>query len=63
MGAHAILSLLKCNKDSEPKVVCLKANEIVTLSLMECVKNTLEIGKAINQKDFNRALELRGPYV
>lgn len=63
MGAHAVFSLLESKKESESKVVCLKANKIVTLSLMECVENTLEIGKAIEKKDFSKALELRGLYV
>lgn len=60
MGAHAVMSLLEATDTSETKVVCLKANEVVKLSLMECVNNTLEVGKAIEQKDFQKALELRG---
>lgn len=63
MGAHAVMSLLEATDTSETKVVCIKANEIVNLSLMECVNNTLEVGKAIERKDFQRALELRGSYV
>ncbi|XP_060859011.1 ATP-dependent 6-phosphofructokinase-like [Metopolophium dirhodum] len=60
MGAHAVLCLLEDTAETEPKVVCLNANTIVHQSLMDCVKRTLEIGKAIEQKDFDRALELRG---
>jgi len=60
MGAHAVLCLLQATKESDSKVVCLKANTIVHRSLIECVKNTLEITKAIEQKDFDKALELRG---
>lgn len=63
MGAHAVLSLLASTPETEPKVVCLKANVIVTLSLMECIKNTLDVAEAIKQKDFDKALNLRGPYV
>lgn len=63
MGAYAVLSILASTGNSEPKVVCLNANTIVNLSLMECVKNTLEITKAISEKDFERALKLRGVYV
>ncbi|VVC25288.1 ATP-dependent 6-phosphofructokinase,ATP-dependent 6-phosphofructokinase, eukaryotic- [Cinara cedri] len=61
MGAHAVLSLLEATHESEPKVVCLKANVIVTSSLVECVKNTSEVAEAISKKDFDRALKLRGP--
>ncbi|XP_025190972.1 ATP-dependent 6-phosphofructokinase-like, partial [Melanaphis sacchari] len=60
MGAHAVVCLLEATKTSEPKVVCLNANTIEHQSLMKCVKNTLEISKAIEQKDFDKALKLRG---
>ncbi|KAL5237759.1 hypothetical protein ACI65C_005169 [Semiaphis heraclei] len=60
MGAHAVFCLLEATAESEPKVVCLNANTIVHQSLMKCVKSTLEIGKAIEQKDFDKALNLRG---
>lgn len=63
MGAHAVLALLESTKDSETKVICIKSNKVIKLSLMECVKNTLEIEKAINENNYNKALELRGPYV
>lgn len=63
MGAHAVMTLLEATSTSETKVICLKANNIVKMSLMECVQNTLEIAKAIEQKDFQKALELRGTYV
>lgn len=63
MGAHAVLSILEATAESEPKVVCLNNNTIVQQSLMECVKNTLEITKAIEMKDFDKALKLRGTYV
>jgi len=61
MGAIAVLSLLEATNESESKVVCLKENKIVKLSLIECVNTTLKIEKAINDKDFQKALELRGP--
>lgn len=63
MGAHAVFCLLEATAESEPKVVCLNANTIIHQSLMKCVKSTLEIGKAIEQKDFDKALNLRGQYV
>lgn len=63
MGAHAVLALLECTKDSETKVICLNSNKIIQLSLMECVQKTLEVEKAINEKNFQKALDLRGPYV
>lgn len=63
MGANAVLSLLKATPDTETKVICLKANQIEEMSLMECVETTLEVSKAIERKDFKKALELRGPCV
>lgn len=63
MGAHAVLSLLKAKPDSETNVVCLRGNVIVEVSLMECVVATQEIAKAIEDKNFKKALELRGQCV
>jgi len=63
MGAQAVFCILEGTAETEPKVVCLNANTIVHQSLMDCVNSTLEIGKAIEQKDFDRALKLRGQYV
>ncbi|XP_050438569.1 ATP-dependent 6-phosphofructokinase-like [Adelges cooleyi] len=60
MGAHAVFYILEATNTSESVVVCLRSNKIVKLSLMECVENTLEVGKAIERKDFKTALELRG---
>lgn len=61
MGAHAVLALLEDTPDSETSVICLQENSIVKMSLMGCVRSTLEVAKAIEQKDFDKALELRGP--
>lgn len=62
-GAQAVVSLLKATPETETKVICLIKNQIEEVSLMECVENTLEVAKAIEQKDFQKALQLRGPYV
>jgi len=61
MGAIAVLSLLEATNESEANVICLKANNIIKLSLTECVNTTLEVEKAIERRDFQKALKLRGP--
>ncbi|XP_050530370.1 ATP-dependent 6-phosphofructokinase-like [Daktulosphaira vitifoliae] len=61
MGASAVFYILEATNDSESVVVCLSANKIIKLSLMECVSNTLKVAKAIERRDFKTALMLRGP--
>lgn len=63
MGAYATITLLESTCETETKVICLNDNKIVKLSLMECVKKTMQVAEAIDQKDFSRALDFRGPYV
>lgn len=63
MGAHAILSLLNATEESETKVMCLKKNAIIESSLVDCVQATKKVAEAIQNKDFEKALEYRGSYV
>lgn len=63
MGAHAVFNLLESTDKTEPQVMCINANKILSLPLMKCVENTLEIAKAIEDKNFNKALDLRGQCV
>lgn len=63
MGVRAVLSLLNATADSEPKVMCLRSNAIVESSLIDCVEATKKVAEAIEMKDFEKALESRGPYV
>lgn len=42
-------------------VICVIENKIVRKPLMDAVRLTHEVAKAIEAKEFDRAMELRGP--
>ncbi|CAF0941347.1 unnamed protein product [Brachionus calyciflorus] len=60
MGAEAVLALLNATPDSEPVVVSLNGNVTCHVPLMESVEKTKAVAKAMADKDFQRAVELRG---
>uniref|UniRef100_H2Z9H5 6-phosphofructokinase n=1 Tax=Ciona savignyi TaxID=51511 RepID=H2Z9H5_CIOSA len=60
MGAEAVLALLEATPDTPAYVVSLDGNQAVRVPLMECVEKTKEVGKALAEKDFNKAANLRG---
>lgn len=59
LGYDAVLTILKSKPTDEPLLVGIKANRIVRLPLMECVERTQAIARAIQAKDFEKAVELR----
>ena len=59
LGHAAVNALLKPNIDPAPIVIGIRANAMLTMPLMECVEKTKEVGKAIAEKDFERAISLR----
>ncbi|CAG9855596.1 unnamed protein product [Phyllotreta striolata] len=60
MGAEAVLALMEAEDTAEPCVISLDGNQAVRLPLMECVKLTKEVAKAMAEKNWQRAVELRG---
>uniref|UniRef100_H2Z9G9 6-phosphofructokinase n=1 Tax=Ciona savignyi TaxID=51511 RepID=H2Z9G9_CIOSA len=63
MGAEAVLALLEATPDTPAYVVSLDGNQAVRVPLMECVEKTKEVGKALAEKDFNKAANLRGSQI
>ncbi|KAL3072743.1 hypothetical protein niasHS_017717 [Heterodera schachtii] len=59
-GAEATLALMEMKTDTEPCVVSIDGTQIVRVPLMECVRKTQEIQRAMQTLDFAKALELRG---
>ena len=59
LGHAAVERLLENHKDNSPVVIGIRANMMVPMPLMECVEKTQEVGKAIAEKDFERAINLR----
>lgn len=60
MGAEAVLALMDAGPTTEPCVVSLAGNVAVRVPLMECVEKTKEVAKAMGDKDWNLAVQLRG---
>uniref|UniRef100_A0A8C6NTM7 6-phosphofructokinase n=1 Tax=Nothobranchius furzeri TaxID=105023 RepID=A0A8C6NTM7_NOTFU len=63
MGVEAVVALLEASADTPACVVSLVGNEAVRLPLMECVQITQEVQKAMDEKNFDEAVRLRGRYV
>ncbi|XP_065150797.2 ATP-dependent 6-phosphofructokinase, platelet type isoform X5 [Paramisgurnus dabryanus] len=60
MGVEAVLALLETTANTPACVVSLCGNQSVRLPLMECVQMTQEVQKAMDEKRFEDAVQLRG---
>ncbi|CAJ0608965.1 unnamed protein product [Cylicocyclus nassatus] len=60
MGAEAVLALMEMNEESEPCVISIDGNQMVRVPLMQCVERTQAVQKAMNEKDWELAVKLRG---
>ncbi|GAA5881630.1 hypothetical protein JCM1840_004225 [Sporobolomyces johnsonii] len=60
-GAEAVEAVLASTPSSPSPVIGIQENKITRRPLMEAVAQTQEVAKAIEAKDFNRALSLRDP--
>ena len=60
MGAEAVLALMDATPETEACVVSLVGNSSVRVNLMECVEKTKEVTKAMEEKNWDMAVQLRG---
>ncbi|CAJ0914045.1 unnamed protein product, partial [Mesorhabditis belari] len=60
MGAEAVLALMEMTPESEPCVISIDGNSMVRVPLMQCVERTQAVQKAMNEKDWETAVRLRG---
>ena len=60
MGYEAVETVLKAKPEDEPQMIAIRGNRITTAPLMQCVEQTRAIMQAIEEHDFERAMELRG---
>ncbi|KAM9253674.1 ATP-dependent 6-phosphofructokinase, liver type [Dugong dugon] len=60
MGMEAVMALLEATPDTPACVVSLSGNQSVRLPLMECVQMTKLVQKAMDEKRFDEAIQLRG---
>lgn len=59
-GFAAVDEVLAMTSASEPQVIGIRGNRINKAPLMHCVKQTRAVAEAIADKDFDRAMDLRG---
>ena len=60
MGYQAVDTVLAAQPADEPQMIVIRGNRIGTAPLMQCVEQTRAIVKAIDDHDYERAMELRG---
>lgn len=59
MGAEAVVALRSAG-ETDARVVAIQGSRMVLQPLMECVEKTQAVGKAMADKDWNKAVKLRG---
>ena len=60
-AAKVALEGLSSNTEIPPCIVSLKNNKIIRLPLMEAIRHTQRVKECVDNLDFQRAQELRGP--
>jgi 6-phosphofructokinase 1 len=60
MGYQAVDTVLAAQPEDEPQMIAIRGNRITTVPLMKCVEQTRVIATAIEEHDYERAMELRG---
>ncbi|XP_058525520.1 ATP-dependent 6-phosphofructokinase, platelet type isoform X2 [Ochotona princeps] len=60
MGVEAVIALLEATPETPACVVSLSGNQAVRLPLMECVQMTQDVQKAMDERRFKDAVQLRG---
>ncbi|MDS4070894.1 MAG: 6-phosphofructokinase, partial [Candidatus Competibacter sp.] len=60
VGHAAVEELLAATPDSEPQLIGVRYNRIHRAPLMQCVEQTRSVARLIAEKDYAKAMELRG---
>nr|KAF6432082.1 phosphofructokinase, platelet [Rousettus aegyptiacus] len=60
MGVEAVVALLQATPETPACVVSLSGNQAMRLPLMECVQMTQDVQKAMDERRFKDAVQLRG---
>lgn len=58
-GVEAVKAVLEATPETPTCFIAVNENKIVRKNLMEAVKDTKEVAKAVEAKDFDRAMDLR----
>src|SRR5215208_1825413 len=59
MGHAAVNTILSVKPEDEPVVIGIRNNRITRIPLMESVRKTQEVAKAVESRDYERAMSLR----
>jgi 6-phosphofructokinase 1 len=59
-GYAAIQALIDSKPEDDPQLIGLKGNRITNFPLMACVEETHKVADAIAEKDYEKAMDLRG---
>ncbi|MCB1918880.1 MAG: 6-phosphofructokinase [Candidatus Competibacteraceae bacterium] len=60
VGHAAVQEVLAATPDSEPQLIGVRYNRVRRLPLMQCVEQTRAVARTIAEKDYVKAVELRG---
>ena len=60
VGEAAVDEVLSATAETPARMIGMKGNRVTRLPLMECVEKTHAINEAIHERNFTRAMELRG---
>ncbi|XP_069969391.1 ATP-dependent 6-phosphofructokinase-like isoform X7 [Penaeus vannamei] len=60
MGAEAVLALMEATSDTEPCVISLDGNQAVRVPLMACVLKTQAVARAMQDRNWEQAVQMRG---
>jgi 6-phosphofructokinase 1 len=60
MGYAAVETAIAAQPEEEPQLVGMRGNRIVRSPLMQCVEQTLTVARLIENRDYEKAMEMRG---
>ncbi|XP_076035217.1 ATP-dependent 6-phosphofructokinase isoform X3 [Oratosquilla oratoria] len=60
MGAEAVLALMEADDTTEPCVISLDGNQSVRVPLMGCVLKTQAVARAMSDRQWEQAVQMRG---
>ncbi|XP_050688296.1 ATP-dependent 6-phosphofructokinase-like isoform X4 [Eriocheir sinensis] len=60
MGAESVLALMEATSETEPCVISLDGNQAVRVPLMGCVLKTQAVSKAMKDRNWDDAVQMRG---
>ena len=61
MGYAAVEAAMAAKPEDEPQLVGMRGNRIVHSPLMQCVEQTQTVAKLIEQRQYEKAMDMRGP--